>query len=110
MNEYEQLFANYVAEMRDSMSRALTWWEEMIALEAARVGSIDEVLSSIRRRWPFGPASHPYIIATYRKYFLACELLNEQLRRNARQQAVTRVDSDFASDGWGIDDGLDVFR
>jgi len=108
MNEYDQLFANYVDEMRDSMSRALKWWEEMITSEAARVGSIDEAKHNIRRRWPFGPASHPYVIATYRKYFHACESLNEQFARKPGQEICTRADSKVADDGWGVDDQLDV--
>jgi hypothetical protein len=108
MNEYDQLFASYVVELRDSMARALAWWEEMITREAVHVGSIDEAMSNIRRRWPFGPASHPYVIATYRKYFLACELLNEHRRNNAGQNAINCVDSQVDNDGWGIDDVLDA--
>ena len=83
MNAYDELFEAYVVEMREGMSRALAWWEEILAHEIKLVGQVDEAKLRVNRRWPFGPASHPYVIAIYRKYCLACDRINEDLKSHS---------------------------
>ena len=79
MTRHEQLFEQYVAELRDNMRAALSWWDDLLDRETAHVGSRDEAGRRREFRWPFGPPSHPFIIRVYRKYFLLCEELNRQI-------------------------------
>lgn len=77
MNAYDKLFAEYVEEMSESRLAALDWWERVIAREAAALGSRAAAEDAVSTRWPFGAASHPFVLATFRKYYLLCERLNE---------------------------------
>ena len=79
MNAYDELFVAYLTDMRTSMTAARAWWEALAKKERAARGSKAKAEEALSRRWPFGAASHPYVLATYRKYYLACERLNERL-------------------------------
>jgi hypothetical protein len=37
-----------------------------------------DVADVLSERWPDGPASHPWVLAVIRKYWLACEAINEE--------------------------------
>jgi hypothetical protein len=50
--------------------------------------------------WPMGPASHPWVIATYRTYFFRCAELNRRHRRGAQVARTTPREED-----WGVGDG-----
>jgi hypothetical protein len=76
VNRYRSLFEQYVTELRAARSEVLVWWQRLFNSEIERCGSVEAAEQGLRSRWPFGPTSHPYIIATYRKHFLACEELN----------------------------------
>lgn len=81
MDEYDKLFKAYVADMRRSKKLATEWWEGLLRAESKLTGSKAAAERSLAERWPHGPASHPYVIATYRKYFLACqELYNKGIQ------------------------------
>src|SRR5262245_52024710 len=70
MNRYERLFKDYVAEMRRSMNAANEWWDRLQTREIERTRIRKKAMAQLEERWPFGPASHPFVLATYRKYFL----------------------------------------
>jgi hypothetical protein len=74
---HERLFARYVKELRDAKDVAEEWWQALLDAESAKTRDRDLALREIQRRWPLGPAAHPYVIGTIRKYFLACEALND---------------------------------
>lgn len=77
MNEYKQLFEAYLKDMRQAMKQAEAWWKQLQAKELATLGDPVAVQHSLGVRWPFGPASHPYVLACYRKWSLACQDLND---------------------------------
>jgi len=79
MNRYQILFENYVTDLNTARSAALQWWQRVLENENQKTTSIQISEENLRKRWPFGPASHPYIIAIYRKYYLACVELNNQI-------------------------------
>lgn len=88
---HDQLFDQYVQELRKAKWAAEKWWKELIASETIKIGGQKEALESIKHRWPLGPASHPYVIAILRKYWLACEKLNREISESSNE---TDSDSD----------------
>jgi len=104
VTRHEQLFEDYVTELRACMARAHAWWEELTTDEIASVGDRAAGLRRARQRWPCGPASHPRVLATYRKYFLACESLNEQLRLISPTDArVSHQEGPDDEGAWGVE-------
>lgn len=92
---HADLLDDYCVELRAARDEVQIWWANLRSAEGSR-GAPD---SDLRIRWPAGPASHPRIVAIFRKYFLACDALNEQIlagRDNADQE-------DADHDGWGKD-------
>ena len=69
MPDYDAVLRDYVEEMRGAREKALAWWEALLAKEAAQPPGGPPGLP-VDLRWPAGPASHPAVIAVYRKYFL----------------------------------------
>jgi hypothetical protein len=53
------------------------WWTDLVMSELSQAGDLGEVDKRLMRRWPNGPASHPRVLAVVRKYWLACDALNE---------------------------------
>jgi hypothetical protein len=98
---YEDLLNEYRVELHDARSAALTWWSKLE--QAAALVDPGNVEAQIRPRWPAGPASYPRVIAVYRKYFLACERLNEE--REAGEEPEDQLAD--AGTGWGEDDEED---
>jgi hypothetical protein len=102
MNRYRALFEQYVTELRSARSEALVWWQGLFNSEVERRGSLDAAEQSLRSRWPFGPTSHPYIIATYRKYFLACEDLNVRVEAETGVEGLPK--SEPGETDWGVEE------
>ena len=75
------LVKEYADELRAAKTRAEQWWADLIALTGQGVGSSELAERFVRNRWPDGPASHPWVLAVIRRYWLACEALNEQIER-----------------------------
>ena len=73
---YKSLFMNYVEELDQARTFALAWWNNLLTMEARSVGEENAEIE-VQKRWPFGPTSHPRVLAVYRKYFIACERVNE---------------------------------
>lgn len=74
--KHDELWVEYVEELRVAKSIAESWWEEMIAKDPGK--DRKTAIRNLRRRWPDGPASHPRVIAVILKYYRACKVLNEQ--------------------------------
>ena len=76
---YEGLFVEYAEELADAKRFVEQWWAELIRRETAQIGSTAEAMERIRRRWPLGPAAHPYVVAVLRKYWFACARISEEV-------------------------------
>ena len=83
---YEALREQYVDELRTAKDEVSDWWSALVAVTFARLGSPEEAEKDLRRRWPVGPAAHPRILGIVRKYFLACDALNQQVRARIAEQ------------------------
>jgi hypothetical protein len=90
---HEELFGDYVSELIEAKEAAEWWWKKLVSSERRRHQDPDASLASLRRRWPMGPASHPYVLAIIRKYWLACDELNEAIELR-RAQAIAPVSDD----------------
>ena len=94
--EFENLRKAYAAELRESKDAAERWWKELTESFARKPdGPKPEDL------WPMGPVSHPWVIATYRKYFFQCVELNTKTLRSGAEISNNRVASE---EDWGSED------
>jgi len=98
----KELFTRYVAELHVAKDLATKWWDDLLMAEAIRTGSPEEAERVVTSRWPYGAASHPYVIATFRKYYIACEQVNEELQKRAAAAPVENAAADDEAD-WGTD-------
>lgn len=94
--EFDQLLSEYVAELRDSKEKAERWWWLLQERHAD-----DPTSPRPEDLWPMGAASHPWVIATYRKYFFKCAELNNQLgdRPGDAARRARPIETD-----WGVDE------
>ena len=100
MAGYDAVLRDYVAEMRVAREKALAWWEALLAKEAALPPAQRPGLP-VDLRWPAGPASHPAVIAVYRKYFLLVDELNERGEGPAEEPEADAFESESS---WGEED------
>jgi hypothetical protein len=98
MKAHDQLFKSYVDALRGDKSRAEGWWQTLLEAETSGTGDRDAAERNLRQRWPFGPASHPWVIATYRRCFLECDRINRSV--DASPEPV----SQSADEGWGTNE------
>ena len=77
MNSYEQLFNDYLVEMRAAQATAQAWWEALRAGEKEPGSSAAKIEELLEARWPLGAVSHPAVIAAFRKSALRCQALND---------------------------------
>jgi len=75
---YDEILTRYVSDLGAAQGRSLKWWSELIAREMQAGRPKAEAEHICRMRWPMGPASHPGIIAVYRRYFLKIGEINEE--------------------------------
>lgn len=78
-DRYDEIFADYVKDMRAARARALAWWQTLGAGSA-----------QTRARWPAGPSSHPAVLAVYRKHYLDIVEHNERALLQPEVGAVDR--------------------
>lgn len=104
---HEKLFEEYLEELSRAKGIARAWWDGLIDRETKRRGDENEAITSIRRRWPLGAASHPVVIAVLRKYYLACNALNENLARSGRNDEEV-YPNHFVADWLINDDTLEL--
>jgi hypothetical protein len=114
MGPYQSLFRSYVAELSEAKDLADAWWNRLVEGEAHAADSPGAGEARARERWPFGPASHPYVIRVYRKYFLACEQLNEKTVGESDGSDVEPSEADWGTEEAshretpGLDDPMDI--
>lgn len=76
---HEELFERYTEDLAEAKVVAEAWWEALLAAEESRLGDRESAISSVKKRWPVGPASHPRVIAVVREGFLKCHALNDEI-------------------------------
>lgn len=100
MEDYSKFFESYITELRQIKKATETCWEALVAAEMKLTQDRSAAEAALRERWPFGPTSHPWVIATFRKYYLLCEQLNKKREESELEKPpVTPSDED-----WGIED------
>lgn len=104
MNKYEQLFNDYVLDMRAAQAIAQAWWEALRVREQRPGSAAAEIEEVLETRWPMGAVSHPAVIAAFRKWALRCQALND-----AAEDEEDDDDDGAESDDedWGSDDDED---
>jgi len=91
-----ELHQAYAAEMRTSKELAELWCKELNDRYDADPQGLPPA-----DLWPAGPASHPWVIATYRKYFFLCAELN---RRVIERQSGSAAIEPPGESAWGVND------
>lgn len=79
MVTHDALFKSYVKDLESVKSEVLSWWEDLYSTEIRSGRSRPEAEEALNFRWPMGAPTHPKVIEVYRRYYLACESLNEKL-------------------------------
>ena len=98
MNERQkELLDSYVAELREAKKPVNVWWARLVAVELARAPNKVAAANELRRRWPNGPATHPRVIAIVRKYYLACERMNDEIMASWGAREALAVDGSGAA-------------
>ena len=92
-NEYAALKKAYASELRESKQKAEDWWRELNAKPASEPDA-----PTPRDLWPMGPASHPWVIGTVRKYYFLCEELNRTI---LQEEEPKRTDQPTEESRWG---------
>jgi hypothetical protein len=80
---HEELFAKYCDDLQEAKTATLEWWSSLLKREEQVVGDHQQALANVQRRWPRGPVTHPFVVAVVRKYYFACEALNEEMEKKA---------------------------
>ena len=96
---FRDLFDEYARELRQDKEAAEAWWDDLKRAEANTNGGGKGL--TLLKRWPFGPASHPWVINTYRKYYFLCKELNRELE-GKRNVTGGNGEADIAK--WGSQD------
>ncbi|AMY04076.1 hypothetical protein AB0V79_20955 [Mesorhizobium ciceri] len=68
---HQDIYDRWTNELKIVVPPMLEWWRDLHAQEVNR-----EVVDA---RWPAGPASHPRVIALFRKYYFETTRLNDSL-------------------------------
>src|ERR1017187_4483534 len=82
---HEELFEQYVADLRAVAPYVSRWWKDLIQAEERAVESHEEAVRRVSVRWPVGLGAHPRVIAIVRRYFLACVQLNLEIESKRRR-------------------------
>jgi|SRR6185295_2786392 len=90
--EFQQLKNEYARELRDSKAAAELWWKEL-----NQSYSDGQMQTNPVELWPLGPVSHPWVIATYRKYYFLCLELNNKTRESTGAPFVVEKEEDWGN-------------
>lgn len=107
MNSYEQLFNDYLAEMRAAQAIAQAWWESLRAGEKRPGSGAAKIEELLEARWPMGAVSHPAVIAAFRKSALRCQALNDAAEEEEEDEEEDDDGDGGDDEDWGDDDGDD---
>jgi hypothetical protein len=91
---HQELFEKYVDELQEVKSAVSQWWDSLLAQEETILGNHDAAAQSVKQRWPHGPSTHPYVVAVIRKYYFACNSLNEEIEE-AERDSDSEEEADF---------------
>jgi hypothetical protein len=83
MTHHMKLLGLYAEELAKAQAFATSWWTGLLQAHHVTEKSAQWKQSELARRWPAGPASHPRVLAVIRKYWLACDALNQALPSGA---------------------------
>jgi hypothetical protein len=95
--EYKDLKNAYVAELRAVRKKSLAWWQDL-----NRDFDLNPGEFKLTHLWPMGPASHPWVIATVRKYYFLCDQLNKKILAAEKEKSDEEGTSIELS--WGRDE------
>jgi hypothetical protein len=76
---HQKLLEEYVDSLRSAKDAAEEWWEALLASETRKTMDREQAVLNVQQRWPYGPAAHPRVLAVIRKYYFACQALNDRL-------------------------------
>lgn len=76
---HEKLLKEYADSLRTAKEVAEEWWEALLASETLKTRDREQAVLSVKQRWPYGPVAHPRVLAVIRKYYFACQALNDRL-------------------------------
>jgi hypothetical protein len=71
------LHTEYVRDLRKAKQWAESWWQSVIKTETTRAENAAAAERQVRARFPGRPVGHGSVIAALRKYWLACDSINE---------------------------------
>ena len=83
---HEDIQADYIAALKNDIPIVLDWWHSNCPYPPTKPVSWDD-MNDFHRRWPFGPAAHPRIVARFREYYFQVEALNESIAQSPAEQA-----------------------
>src|SRR5450432_4609363 len=83
--------------MRECKQMAEQWWRELGERHARNSEAAEP-----KELWPMGPPSHPWVIATFRKYYFLCAELNRKIESELQQRPAVGVMPDESQ--WGRDE------
>lgn len=76
---HRELFDRYVQDMRRAIRGADAWWDAMVRTQQSRGADSVQAQRAVRKLNPVGRVADRAVIATLRKYWLACEEINANL-------------------------------
>jgi hypothetical protein len=98
---HRALFDDYLRDLGEARQHANGWIQSIIDKEEDRTGDRQEAIRIVSERRPVGAVAHGVVIATVRRYWLACDALNREAdppRRVAPEDLVL---------GWLVEEGHD---
>ena len=101
---YEALVAEYVDELKLARGEAEAWWSALQSAVGGEGASAERERRKLSLRWPCGPVSHPRVLGVFRKYFLRCDAMNEELRNASAELAAAREREPITESDWGRPD------
>ncbi len=104
MDNYEQLFEAYTAEMREAQAGAKAWWQTLLAREEIQGRTPEAASEAVEKRWPMGAVSHPGVIAVFRKWALECQAMNDEAEATEDDDE----NEEFDESDWGSEDDEDA--
>jgi hypothetical protein len=78
---HEKLLEEYADSLRTAKDAAEEWWEALLASETRKTKTREQAIDNVKQRWPYGSAAHPLVLAVIRKYYFACQALNDRLAK-----------------------------
>ncbi|MBZ9961174.1 hypothetical protein FJ959_22970 [Mesorhizobium sp. B2-2-4] len=74
---HRELFATYLDQLRPHVERVASDWQEAMTYQTVRLGSPEAARDFLTQEYPAGPAADMHFIAVVRKFWLACDALND---------------------------------